>query len=100
MIFSRLGPVFFTMATLAMASPVLVPVAHAPMENALMQNRLRAPNKNVTYPATLRWTVSSSFFDRIQLNGLPDDPDDSSTTVPTVSIDPFQHRSSSEYCVT
>ena len=39
MILSMSGPVFFTIATWAIAMPVLVPVAHAPIEYALMTNR-------------------------------------------------------------
>ena len=89
------GPVFFTIAIFDIAMPVFVPVAHAPMENALIAKSLRVPKSSVMYPATFLCTVLSSRFERIQLYGVPDDPLDSSTTVPTVSMTPCQHLSGS-----
>ena len=86
---------FFTIATCAIAMPVLVPVAQAPIEYALITNRRCDGKTIVVYPARFLCTERSSRRLRTQLNGCPDEPDDSSTTLPAISSSPRQQRSSS-----
>ena len=86
---------FFTIATCAIAMPVFVPVAQAPIEYALITNRRGDGNTIVVNPARFLCTDRSSRRLRTQLNGRPDDPDDSSTTLPTTASSPPRQRCSS-----
>ena len=72
--------------------PMFVPVAHAPIENALMANRRSVGNVNRIQFAVFRWTSRSSRSDRSQLNGVPDEPADSSTSVPAIGMRPWRQR--------
>ncbi|MEV6632901.1 hypothetical protein AB0M54_19355 [Actinoplanes sp. NPDC051470] len=94
---------FLTIAIRDIAAPVVVPVAQAPIEYALITNRprfFRAGKIIVVYAARFRCTDRSSARLRTQLNGRPDDPDDSSTTLPTTSISPPRQRRCSGYLTT
>ena len=51
-------------------------------------------------PARFLGTDRSSRRLRTQLNGCPDEPDDSSTTLPAISNRPCRQRCSCEYAVT
>ena len=83
------------MAIRAIAIPVFVPVAHAPIEYALITNRRRPGKTIVVKPARFLCTERSSRRLRTQLNGRPDEPDDSSTTLPSISSSPRRQRCSS-----
>ena len=91
---------FFTVAIRAIAAPVVVPVAQAPIEYALMTNGRRIGNASPVYPAMSRCTASSSRSPRGQLNGRPDEPADSSTTTPRSGIRPSRHRAEESYAIT
>ena len=73
--------------------PMFVPVAHAPIENALIANRRSVGKVNRIQFAVFRCTSRSSRPERSQLNGVPEEPADSSTTVPTIGIRPLRQRS-------
>jgi hypothetical protein len=66
----------------------------------LITKRRLAGKIIVAYPARFLCTERSSRRLRIQLNGCPDEPDDSSTTLPAISISPRQQRSCSGYALT
>ena len=87
------GPVDLTMHTFDSAMPMFVPVAQAPMENAFSANRRSVGNVHRTQFAVSRWTSCSSFPDRSQLYGVPEEPADSSTSVPAIGWRPSQQRS-------
>src|SRR5580765_6287428 len=96
-IFSMSGPVDLTMQTFVRAIPVFVPVAQAPIENAFSANNRSVGNENRIQLAVFLCTSWSSAAERSQLNGVPDEPADSSTTVPASGIRPFRERSAKPY---
>ena len=88
------------MQTLASAMPVFVPVAHAPIENAFSANSRSVGNEKRIQFAVFLCTSCSSARERSQLNGVPDEPADSSTTVPFSGIRPLRQRSANGYRLT
>src|SRR5436190_67685 len=100
MIFSMSGPVDLTVHTFESAMPMFIPVAHAPIENALRANKRSVGKQKRIQFALFLWTSCSSARERSQLNGVPDEPADSSTTVPTSGILPSRQRSAKSYLLT
>src|SRR5437868_2162599 len=97
---SRSGPVDLTMHTFARAIPVFVPVAQAPIENAFSAKRRSVGNEKRIQLAVFLCTSWSSAAERSQLNGVPDEPADSSTIVPALGIRPLRHRAANPYFLT
>ena len=87
------GPVDLTMQTFDSAIAMFTPVAHAPIEKALSAKRRSVGYVQRTQLAVSRWTSCSSFRERSQLYGVPDEPADSSTSVPAIGCRPSQQRS-------
>jgi hypothetical protein len=75
---------------------MFMPVAHAPIENAFSAKSRSVGYVQRTQFAVSRWTSWSSFAERSQLYGVPDEPADSSTIVPAIGWRPSQQRSANQ----
>ena len=75
------------------AMPTFVPVAQAPIENALIAKSRSVGYVYRTQLDVFRCTSWSSFAECSQLYALPDDPADSSISVPATGIRPSRQRS-------
>src|ERR671918_7338 len=99
MILSRYGPQDLITVRSVRLEVTFMPVAQAPREKALITNGGRSRSSAVRANPT--WSSSRvarrSDGPRTQLVGVPDEPDDSSTTTPRRGRRPRVQRSVIEY---
>ena len=90
----------FTTLLFWRAMPMFMPVAHAPIEKALMVIHGSSPKAYRAKWLMKKWLTCLSSSDRIQLKGVPVLPDDSSIAVAFVGSLPFTHLSPGGYAMT